>query len=98
MKENQPSRTLSVSEESQASSIKTHYFEAETRRLKTYYLTHQNEMIGRRILFNNSCATVRYFGPLINKSETELWVGVEWDEAGRGKHNGTVGDHRYFLC
>lgn len=23
---------------------------------------------------------------------------MEWDEAGRGKHNGTVNGHEYFKC
>jgi dynactin complex subunit len=25
-------------------------------------------------------------------------VGVEWDELSRGKHNGTVNGHTYFIC
>lgn len=31
-------------------------------------------------------------------SDQELWIGVEWDEVNRGKHNGTVGGHCYFTC
>jgi dynactin complex subunit len=27
-----------------------------------------------------------------------LWVGIEWDEANRGKHNGTVNGYKYFTC
>jgi len=27
-----------------------------------------------------------------------LWVGIEWDEANRGKHNGTVNGYKYFAC
>jgi dynactin complex subunit len=28
----------------------------------------------------------------------ELWIGVEWDEKERGKHNGTVNGYEYFRC
>ena len=27
-----------------------------------------------------------------------MWVGLEWDEEGRGKHNGTVSGYKYFEC
>lgn len=35
--------------------------------------------------------TVRYVGPVItSKKQTTMWVGVEWHELGRGKHDGRV--------
>lgn len=49
-------------------------------------------------------ATVRYIGPVIGaKNLTDVWLGVEWDQAGRGKHDGSSVDergvvHRYFEC
>lgn len=50
-------------------------------------------------------ATVRYVGPVIGaKNAEEIWFGVEWDVASRGKHNGSSVDsktgtlHRYFDC
>lgn len=49
--------------------------------------------MGRKVLFNNSSGTVRYFGELKHPGRplgSELWIGMEWDEVGRGKHNGTV--------
>jgi tubulin-specific chaperone E len=41
---------------------------------------------GRRLSFNNHLCTVRYHGPL--SGQTGDWLGVEWDEQDRGKHNG----------
>jgi hypothetical protein len=49
-------------------------------------------------------ATVRYVGPVIAaKDKTETWLGVEWDDKTRGKHDGSCVDeagqvHRYFKC
>ncbi|CAI5465517.1 unnamed protein product [Closterium sp. Yama58-4] len=40
--------------------------------------------------------TVRYVGPVDgHKGE---WVGVEWDDPSRGKHDGVVTGKRYFQC
>ncbi len=49
-------------------------------------------------------ATVRYIGPVIGaKNQDEIWFGVEWDNASRGRHDGSSVDstgklHRYFQC
>ncbi len=49
-------------------------------------------------------ATVRYVGPVAaSKKKTEIWLGVEWDDVKRGKHDGSCVDdqgimHRYFDC
>lgn len=71
--------------------------------METQASTNPNDMIGKRVIFQDSKATVRYVGPLRHLSETEaslkqeeIWVGVEWDEKNRGKHNGTVNGHQYF--
>lgn len=40
--------------------------------------------------------TVRYFGPL--DGTTGLWLGVEWDNSARGKHDGIKDGKRYFNC
>ena len=49
--------------------------------------------------------TVRYLGPvsISYKEPDSVWAGVEWDEAGRGKYDGSVTDKtgattRYFTC
>jgi dynactin complex subunit len=31
------------------------------------------------------------------KAGDDLWLGIEWDEEGQGKHNGTVDGHQYFV-
>lgn len=78
-------------------------FESETRRLKAYFRQHHKDLLGCRLIFAGNIATVRFVGPLVHEgrpagSDQELWVGVEWDEEKRGKHNGTVSGHVYFTC
>ena len=82
---------------------KPFFFETETKRLKAYYLDNREKLVGRKILFNNSSGIVRYFGTLQHQgapanAKDELWIGIEWDEANRGKHNGTVNGFTYFTC
>lgn len=49
-------------------------------------------------------ATVRYIGPVAAaKNKEEIWLGVEWDDKSRGKHDGSCVDDggnlvRYFTC
>jgi hypothetical protein len=52
--------------------------------------------IGARIRFQSNCGTVRYFGPLSNAKG--MWIGVEWDDPNRGKHDGSKDGIRYFDC
>lgn len=52
--------------------------------------------IGERVLIAKQKATVRYVGPVDGHEGT--WVGVEWDDASRGKHDGSTGGKRYFAC
>jgi hypothetical protein len=46
--------------------------------------------------------TVKYIGPVVTaKNKDDVWLGVEWDKANRGKHDGSVVDsdgnlHKYF--
>lgn len=40
--------------------------------------------------------SVPYFGSCAAFSGT--WVGVEWDQPSRGKHDGSTGGVRYFEC
>jgi tubulin-specific chaperone E len=62
--------------------------------------------VGSRIrdVADGTRGTVRYIGPVAAaKNKTEMWLGVEWDVQGRGKHDGSCIDdagtiHRYFLC
>eukprot|EP00898_Chlorokybus_atmophyticus_P007575 jgi/Chlat1/7819/Chrsp66S07273 len=41
-----------------------------------------------------AAGTVRYVGPVAGQQG--VWVGVEWDDPSRGKHNGSTGGQRYF--
>ncbi|GMT26279.1 hypothetical protein PFISCL1PPCAC_17576, partial [Pristionchus fissidentatus] len=51
-------------------------------------------MIGRRVQVGQDKATVRYLGNV--EGVRGDWVGVEWDDFSRGKHDGTVNGKRYF--
>lgn len=48
-----------------------------------------------RVQHKGNRGLVRYVGPLESRGP-ETWVGVEWDDAGRGKHSGTAGGKSYF--
>jgi hypothetical protein len=52
--------------------------------------------VGCRVRILKDLATVRYVGPV--DGQTGNWVGVEWDDASRGKHDGSTGGRRYFNC
>ena len=54
--------------------------------------------VGDRVRSEGSAATVRYVGAVEGQDAKKVWVGVEWDEPGRGKHDGTAGGTRYFAC
>ncbi|KAI9582850.1 tubulin-specific chaperone E [Glossina fuscipes] len=49
---------------------------------------------GTRIKIGENSGTVRYVGELCGYKGT--WLGVEWDDPKRGKHNGTVNGKHYF--
>lgn len=53
-------------------------------------------VIGSRIQVGNDRATVRFIGPVLN-SKGE-WLGIEWDDPNRGKHDGTHQEKKYFDC
>ncbi|KAI0807698.1 hypothetical protein C8Q74DRAFT_81996 [Fomes fomentarius] len=51
---------------------------------------------GTRISHSGSLGTVRYVGPV--DGTNGLWLGVEWDDQIRGKHDGIKDGKRYFTC
>ncbi len=62
-----------------------------------------NIVLGARVQVDSAQGArgcVRYIGPVHSESEKsgKIWVGVEWDEIGRGKHDGTLDGVRYFSC
>ena len=59
----------------------------------------ETDLIGQRVEQKLKFGTIRYFGKLQNnpKAGNDLWLGIEWDEEGSGKNNGTVDDFTYFV-
>ncbi|CAO0790916.1 unnamed protein product [Mucor circinelloides] len=55
-----------------------------------------NLHIGSRIQVGKDRATVRFIGAVSNTKGG--WLGVEWDDPHRGKHNGTHQGVQYFSC
>lgn len=53
--------------------------------------------IGARIKYRGAVGTIRFIGALHDQGD-EPWVGVQWDDAKRGKHSGTYAGHHYFAC
>ncbi|KIV79971.1 hypothetical protein PV11_07509 [Exophiala sideris] len=52
--------------------------------------------VGQRRSYSGALCTVRYQGPLPSlKGE---WLGVEWDDPTRGKHDGSHEGQRVFKC
>ncbi|KAH9483960.1 Tubulin-specific chaperone E [Psilocybe cubensis] len=52
--------------------------------------------LGTRFSLNNDIGTIRYTGPVGNTPG--IWLGVEWDDPGRGRHDGSKDGTRYFSC
>lgn len=51
---------------------------------------------GRRLSYDGSLCTVRFYGNLNGTKGS--WLGVEWDDPARGKHNGKHQDQQIFTC
>ena len=52
--------------------------------------------IGERRSYDGALCTVRYSGEVAGA--TGSWLGVEWDDPSRGKHDGHHKGVRYFSC
>ncbi|SPQ17917.1 ca98271d-0c83-47cc-9465-03b08d6fff4f [Thermothielavioides terrestris] len=52
--------------------------------------------IGERRSYDGALCTVRYVGEVAGT--TGSWLGVEWDDPSRGKHDGQHNGVRYFSC
>ncbi|ETN44738.1 uncharacterized protein HMPREF1541_10408 [Cyphellophora europaea CBS 101466] len=50
----------------------------------------------KRLVLDGNLCTVRYHGPLEGTSGE--WLGVEWDDPTRGKHDGSHKGKRVFQC
>lgn len=53
--------------------------------------------VGQRFTLKGERGTIRYIGPVPPAKGD--WLGVEWDNPNRGKHDGVSADGtRYFHC
>ncbi|KAG7141982.1 Tubulin-specific chaperone E like protein [Verticillium longisporum] len=52
--------------------------------------------LGQRLSYDGALCTVRYIGDVVGTTGT--WLGVEWDDPSRGKHDGHHKGVRYFDC
>ncbi|KFP68647.1 Tubulin-specific chaperone E [Cariama cristata] len=55
-----------------------------------------SDALGRRVVCGTEYATVRYVGSV--PPTAGIWLGVEWDDPQRGKHDGTYEGTQYFRC
>ncbi|SPO00946.1 related to tubulin-specific chaperone e (tubulin folding cofactor E) [Cephalotrichum gorgonifer] len=53
-------------------------------------------MVGQRLSYDDLVCTVRYVGEVAGTSGA--WLGVEWDDPTRGKHDGSHKGVKYFEC
>lgn len=54
------------------------------------------DAVGRRVSCGGERATVRYVGPV--PPTKGVWLGVDWDNPERGKHDGVHEGVQYFTC
>ncbi|KAL9044342.1 MAG: hypothetical protein Q9214_002513 [Letrouitia sp. 1 TL-2023] len=52
--------------------------------------------VGQRMSYDGDLCTTCFLGEVNDRSGA--WIGVEWDNPGRGKHNGTHSGKKYFEC
>ncbi|KAL8847034.1 MAG: hypothetical protein Q9221_007894, partial [Calogaya cf. arnoldii] len=56
----------------------------------------EENLLGQRLSCDGFLCTIRWQGGI--EGLKGQWLGVEWDDPFRGKHDGTHGGHRYFNC
>ncbi|KAI0362453.1 hypothetical protein OH77DRAFT_1467198 [Trametes cingulata] len=52
--------------------------------------------VGTRLCHSGHLGTVKFVGPV--DGTQGIWLGVEWDDPKRGKHDGVKDGKRYFTC
>lgn len=52
--------------------------------------------VGTRLALSGYIGTIRYVGEVDGAGG--IWLGVEWDDRNRGKHDGIKDGKRYFSC
>ncbi|KAJ3997286.1 hypothetical protein F5050DRAFT_1569683 [Lentinula boryana] len=53
-------------------------------------------LVGDRVSYSGYLGTVKFVGNV--KNTTGTWLGIEWDDPDRGKHDGVKDGKRYFSC
>ncbi|WPG99712.1 Hypothetical protein R9X50_00253100 [Acrodontium crateriforme] len=71
-------------------------FQTRHLRARTHEMTSSDHHLNQRLSLKNQTCTVRYVGPVVDKAGE--WLGVEWDDPTRGKHNGEHAGTKYFEC
>jgi tubulin-specific chaperone E len=56
----------------------------------------ENPSVGTRMNLYGNLGTIGFVGEVENT--TDIWLGVEWDDPRRGKHDGVKNGKRYFTC
>uniref|UniRef100_A0A914C636 CAP-Gly domain-containing protein n=1 Tax=Acrobeloides nanus TaxID=290746 RepID=A0A914C636_9BILA len=62
--------------------------------LKDLYTEKMNLSIGSRVDVNGHKGKLKYIGTV--QGYNGEWIGIDWDDPMRGKHNGTVNGVKYF--
>jgi tubulin-specific chaperone E len=52
--------------------------------------------VDTRFSLSGNIGTIRYVGEV--DGTNGVWLGVEWDDRNRGKHDGIKDGKRYFSC
>lgn len=61
-----------------------------------HFVMAEKELVRQRVSYNGSLCTVRWRGEI--EGLKGQWLGVEWDDPSRGKHDGVYAGNRYFTC
>lgn len=56
-----------------------------------------NSMLGRRVECEGYRGTVLFVGE-IEGTGAGTWLGVDWDDVSRGKHDGSYKEKHYFTA
>ena len=53
--------------------------------------------IGSRICLKGWFGTIKFLGKF-KENPDKIWLGIEWDASGRGKHSGNYNGRQIFKC
>lgn len=67
-----------------------------SQRDETRMTGNNDPQTGQRLSYDGALCTVRYIGPVSGTAGD--WLGVEWDDPSRGRHDGSHKGVRCFTC